>query len=488
MAAVLLGPAVPGATARAEVQDSRAAARAEPALDAVLLRTWSDGQVTMVDGLANVPLAILAGGTTGSYRFELTVFGADGLQLYRDSWERSVSTRTAAYAGVASATLLEPFRFGVTDGSYEVELRAYSPDAPDLGTSVKLKLDGFSERPVASDLILADRIEPLNAEAGGSWSITHGAFGISAVARTAVTPVDPDLYYYVELYGDAEADGAVDVAAAVVGPDGKPLFQTPASRVTVPAGGVPYAGNLDLAGLPPGEYDLRLVITSTGSGDLPRTVREAPFRMLDRSSMAESAADAASEEQKYFESLSEDELEDTFGGVGYLVSESERQAYRSLPVDAKRRYLTEFFRRHDPTPGVPGNGFLEDYVERVGTVRMKYGELVGTGERPPWTTDAGRIYLRWGEPDERLINHFPSGADTRPVGGTASLQGEAPYEIWSYHSTGFVYLFIQENQFGVWKMIFTTDPNMRSLADWRARVGAEALRDLSTKFGVQPRF
>jgi GWxTD domain-containing protein len=280
----------------------------------------------------------------------------------------------------------------------------------------------------------------------------------------------------------------VDVAAAVVGPDGKPLFQTPASRVTVPAGGVPYAGNLDLAGLPPGEYDLRLVITSTGSGDLPRTVREAPFRMLDRSSMAESAADAASEEQKYFESLSEDELEDTFGGVGYLVSESERQAYRSLPVDAKRRYLTEFFRRHDPTPGVPGNGFLEDYVERVGTVRMKYGELVGTGERPPWTTDAGRIYLRWGEPDERLINHFPSGADTRPVGGTASLQGEAPYEIWSYHSTGFVYLFIQENQFGVWKMIFTTDPNMRSLADWRARVGAEALRDLSTKFGVQPRF
>ena len=84
---------------------------------------------------------------------------------------------------------------------------------------------------------------------------------------------------------------------------------------------------------------------------------------------------------------------------------------------------------------------------------MLYGELVGIGERPPWTTDAGRIYLRFGEPDERLINHFPSGSDSRTVGGVSGLQGEPPYEIWSYHSTGFLYLFTEENQFGVWRMI-----------------------------------
>jgi hypothetical protein len=37
-------------------------------------------------------------------------------------------------------------------------------------------------------------------------------------------------------------------------------------------------------------------------------------------------------------------------------------------------------------------------------------------------------------------------------------------------------------------MIFTNDPNMRSLADWQDRLGSEALRDLSTRFGIQPRF
>jgi GWxTD domain-containing protein len=181
-------------------------------------------------------------------------------------------------------------------------------------------------------------------------------------------------------------------------------------------------------------------------------------------------------------------LTETFGGVGYIVTESERQAYESLPVDAKRRYLTEFFAGRNPTPGAMGNSFLEEYLDRIGTVRLKYGEMLGTGERPPWTTDAGRIYLRFGEPSERVVNHFPSGSDTRSVGGIGNLQGEAPYEIWSYHSTGFVYLFVEESQFGRYRMIYTNDPNMRSLADWQDRAGGEALRELSTKFGIQPRF
>ncbi|MDH3428063.1 MAG: GWxTD domain-containing protein, partial [Gemmatimonadota bacterium] len=193
-------------------------------------------------------------------------------------------------------------------------------------------------------------------------------------------------------------------------------------------------------------------------------------------------------ESTYFASLSDQELEDTFGGVGYLVTEGERQVYEALPPDAKRRYLTQFFMNQDTDFSPRANSFLDEYLDRIGRVRMQYGELVGTGERPPWLTEAGRIYMRYGEPDERLVNHMPSGSDTRSVGGISGLQGEPPYEIWSYHSTGYLYLFVQENQFDVWRMIFTSDPNLQSLADWRGRIGGEASRDLSTKFGIQPRF
>ncbi len=463
-------------------EDGPEAASDAAELEVALLRTWTGDDLTIVDGLAQVPLAMLAGGTTGAYRFELTVFDEGDTQLYRDSWERSLSERAAAYTGAASSTLLEPFRFGVRPGSYEVDIRAYPTDAPDLGTHERVTVQAYENRPVASDLILADRVEPLDDEGGGSWSITRGGFGIAAVARTTVLPREPQLYYYLEVYGEDEAATDINVTASVVDGDDRMVYETPASAEEVPVGGLPLAGSLSLAGLPPGEYTLQLKV-ETGR---KTAIRTAPFRMLDARAAEPRLAD--SYESEYFESLGDAELEETFGGVGYLVSESERQAYNSLPPDAKRRYLTEFFAQRDPAPEATGNAYLEEYLDRLGTVRQKYGELVGTNERAPWTTDAGRIYLRFGEPQERAINHFPSGSDTRPVSGLVQMQGEVPYEIWGYHTTGYVYLFIQETQFGNWRMIFTNDPNMRSLADWQDRVGSEALRELQQKFGIQPRF
>ncbi|MFW6089973.1 MAG: GWxTD domain-containing protein [Gemmatimonadota bacterium] len=472
-----------GAAERDDAPESAVDEERAPAFEVSLFRTWTGEDLTIVDGLAQVPLAMMAGGTTGAYRFELTVLDAEGTQLYRDSWERNLSNRAVAYTDAEASTMLEAFRFGVRPGAYEVEIRAYPTDAPSVGARSVLDVAAYDERPVASDLFLADRVEPLDEEAGGSWSITHGGFGIAAVARATVVPQEPRLFYYVEVYGEPELASAVELTASVVGADDQVLYTTPARTEQVPIGGLPVAGSLSLAGLPPGAYELRLELVDE-DGDA--TTREAEFRMLDVESSVPAAS--ASYEASYFESLSDDELDDTFGGVAYLVSESERQVYNALPHDARRRYLAEFFASRNPTVGGMGNPFLEEYIDRVGTVRMKYGELVGTGERPPWTTEAGRLFLRYGEPDERVINHFPSGSDTRPAGGLVSMQGEVPYEIWSYHSTGWVYLFVAETQFGNWRMIFTNDPNMRSLADWQDRVGGEALRELSTRFGIQPRF
>ena len=487
LALVALGVCLPSPTVAQEADEPAttelAAAEDAPGFEATLFRTWSGDDLTIVDGLAQVPLGMMAGGTTGAYRFELTVFDAEGTQLYRDSWERNLSNRAAAYTEAEASTMLEPFRFGVRPGEYEVEIRAYPTDAPALGARSVLGVAAYDERPVASDLFLADRVEPLDEDAGGSWSITHGGFGIAAVARATVVPQEPRLFYYIELYGEQETASEVELTAIVVDENDRVLYTTPARTEQVPVGGLPFAGSLSLAGLPAGGYDLRLELVDEGG---TAAVREAAFRMLDLESSRPTTP--SSYEARYFESLGDEELDDTFGGVAYLVSESERQVYNALPHDARRRYLTEFFVSRNPTVGGMGNPFLEEYIDRVGTVRMKYGELVGTGERPPWTTEAGRIYLRYGEPDERVINHFPSGSDTRPVGGLVSMQGEVPYEIWAYHSTGWVYVFVAETQFGNWRMIFTNDPNMRSLADWQDRLGSEALRDLSTRFGIQPRF
>jgi len=455
-----------------------------PQIEARLLRTWTAEDVTIVDGLANVPLGMLAGSTEGRYRFELTVFDATGQQLFRDGWERSVSDRAAAFVGAEGSHLFEHFRFGVRPGEYEVELAAYPIDAPDLGTRVRLALSGFEGRPPASDLFLAGRIEPIaEGSGGGSWSIIHGGFGIEAAPRTVVLPDDPTLHYYLELYSDAAQAGPVRLSAEIIDEAGRSMYRTPGTSVDVPEGGVPFTGSLSLEGLPPGRYELALSVDGEGAVATSRTSR---FRMEDFTTVRAAGGITAGYEAEYFGSLSDQELEQTFGGVAALVTETERRVYEQLPPDAKRRYLAEFFMTRDPHPAEPGNAFLDEYRERVGTIRARYDESVGTDERAPWTTDRGKIYLRFGEPQDRVVNYSPADQGA-PLAGAGGFGGEPPYEIWRYHETGFVYLFVADDRFGAWRMVYTTDPDMTSLGDWYRRVGPEALMDLQRNFGINPR-
>lgn len=449
-------------------------------LETSLVRSWAGDGVTTVDGLVQVPLAILAGGTTESYRFELYIHDADGTQLFRDSWVREVSGRAAAYTETDASTMLESFRFGLRPGTYEIEILAYPTDAADLGVRQTLPVTAFAGRPVASDLFLATRVEPLVESSGGSWSLSRGGFGISAAARTVILEDDPELFYYIELYGE-EVESRVAIEAEVVDTGGTSLFKTPVNDVSVAVGGQAFTGKLPLADLPAGNYEL--VMTVEGS-EGEALVRGAPFEV--RASMGPGLLTTAgrSELREYFGSLSDAELASTFGGVAAFLSEAERKTFEALPPDAKRRYLVEFFGERDPYPETAGNPFLDEYLERLATVRARYGERVGTEERAPWTTDRGVIYLQQGEPQNRVANYYPSG--TGGGTGVSGVGGEAPYEIWQYQDTGYVYLFIATNQFGAWSLIYSTDNNIPPRPNWYLRIGPEATADLQQYFGIVP--
>ncbi|MEN8145671.1 MAG: GWxTD domain-containing protein [Gemmatimonadota bacterium] len=456
---------------------------ASEGLEVSLHKTWSPGDVTMVDGLANVPLVILSASTTATYRFDLTILDESGSALYEDSWDRELSERAALYVQEGSS-LLEPFQFGVMPGSYEVQVRAYPTDAPDMGQSTRLSLEAFSERPVVSDLFLASRVEALEEGAGGGgWSVARGGFGIAASATTRVLPEQPQLFYYLELYADQAEGWTASAGAGVTTLDGRTVYQTPATEVEVLPGGVPFTGKLSLAGLPAGDYMLSMSVDGAG-GTIQQT---APFRMLERSALLATRDD--SYEARHFASLSEEELEDTYGGIVVLLEEHERQAFESLPPDAQRRYLTDFFGARNPDPFAGANTFLDEYVRRVLTARSRAGASVGIAKRQPWRTDMGRILIRAGEPEDRVINHFPADEGNPLNRGANSFAGEPPYEIWSYRkSDGYVYLFVAEDRFETWRMVYSTDPNANTMPDWTERVGGSALRDLRDNFGIQPRF
>jgi GWxTD domain-containing protein len=458
------------------------AQEADHAVVSTLLRTWDASGVTVVDGLANVPLGILELATRDRYRFELKVLDAEGAELYRDSWDRELSEASAA-STASGVSIEEPFQFGVRPGSYLVDVRAYSPETPDVVATASLPLESFATRPVASDLFLASNVEEISENAAGRWPIVHGGYGIAGAARPSVLTNQPEIYYYLELYSGEAEPWTASVSADLVSDDGRVLLRTPPSTLAV-SGTQQFTGRLPLEGLPPGRYEL--VMQVNGAGDPVRL--SGAFRAIEAEDVTV-AAEAGDPVADYLASLSGQELWDTFGGVTQMITETERKMLEELPPEGKRRYLTDFFRRNDPNRLTAENELFDEYLERVGVVRLRYSQGgVGTEEREPWKTARGRVYLEYGEPHDRIAEYFPAdeGFATGTLG--SSFAGEPPYEIWSYRETGYVYLFVQEDRFGAWRLIYSTDPDVSTLPNWTKRVGNGALNDLRDHFGIQPRF
>jgi GWxTD domain-containing protein len=104
--------------------------------------------------------------------------------------------------------------------------------------------------------------------------------------------------------------------------------------------------------------------------------------------------------------------------VRWIITRSERDAYRALASDEERlRFIEFFWARRDPTPEGPENEFRRDYLERYAFVMNHL-----SAGKPGWATDRGRLYLILGPPHSMQQN---------PMGRYGL---ERPSEIWTYNN------------------------------------------------------
>ncbi|MCP2605857.1 GWxTD domain-containing protein, partial [Candidatus Aminicenantes bacterium AC-335-O07] len=82
--------------------------------------------------------------------------------------------------------------------------------------------------------------------------------------------------------------------------------------------------------------------------------------------------------------------------VVYIITPKEREVFYQLETDAQRdRFIKEFWRQRDPTPGTPRNEFKMEHYRRIEYANKWFGR--GTSI-PGWKTDRGRVYIILGEP------------------------------------------------------------------------------------------
>ena len=107
--------------------------------------------------------------------------------------------------------------------------------------------------------------------------------------------------------------------------------------------------------------------------------------------------------------------------VRWIITDEERGTFEKLSTNVDRdQFIEKFWLRRDPTPGTTENEFKEEHYRRIAYSNIHFAaQIMGS------LTDRGRIYIRYGPPDE--IH--------------AQTENGVPEQVWHYNtfsSSGYI--------------------------------------------------
>lgn len=428
-----------------------------------------DQDRTRVKGLVQIPFSMIqpASGTSGqlNYTVSVKVVDSTGLTLYQQSWRN----RARSY-GNSDAYTVEIVDFAVAPGKYRLEV-GVEDSASGKKVSGGIEVQALSESDGASDLLVAPEMRLATADdtVPRPGEFRTGNNLVTAAARVELTPLRAKVYYLLEAYSDSGEAGTMSVA--IKDSAGKTSIKTPEVPVTVAAGGSVLQGQLDLAGLPEGSY------TMVASLKLPDGTieRSAGISMagLQETLARDSAARQAERvtDEGYFRAMSPEELDAAKAPLLYIAESGELSPWQSeLSPEAKRRFLINFWSKRDPSPGTAKNERREAFYEAIAYANREYKEG-GRKAVAGWRSDRGRVFARYGAPDDVLRRQNEGRAP--------------PYEVWRYSSgKGAYYIFADRTGFGAYQLIYSNDIREPGIPAWSTVIGNKAVDDAGEFLGV----
>jgi GWxTD domain-containing protein len=114
-----------------------------------------------------------------------------------------------------------------------------------------------------------------------------------------------------------------------------------------------------------------------------------------------------------------------------LGANDEANALRKAGGEEWLGVFQAFWDSRDPTPGTPTNELRDEVFARMESANISFDEPL---RRPGWTTDRGRVLIRHGKPDNRIVRE-------------GDFNG-APAEIWEYFNPRRTFVFVDERAIG----------------------------------------
>ena len=240
--------------------------------DSLKLRTVryyraAEGQ-TRVRAFIEVPYSRLQAATASEspqlvYTVTARVLDSSGLSLLPEpqTWTQHVP----ASMQVPGAVGLEMMEFGVTPGSYKLEIDVRdSASGATLASSATIR--GYDSMPAASDLLLAPsmRIAGANDSVPAPGEIRWGNTLLVPAAELGLTPLRTTAYYFMETYTNSTSEATGTMSVAVTNEAGSNILKTAPEPIRLAPGGGIVKGRLDLDGLPEGKYWLKVEVGVNG--------------------------------------------------------------------------------------------------------------------------------------------------------------------------------------------------------------------------------
>ena len=113
--------------------------------------------------------------------------------------------------------------------------------------------------------------------------------------------------------------------------------------------------------------------------------------------------------------------------VAPIITPAELAAFEKLETnDEREQFIGVFWDRRDPDPDTEENEYKDEYYERVTYANERFA----SGKRGSMT-DRGRIYIKFGKPDE-IESHPAGGTYQRAVYEGGGSSTAYPFEKWFY--------------------------------------------------------
>ncbi len=350
-------------------------------------------------------------------------------------------------------------RFIIPFGTYElfVSIKDNGDSTSSYLDSEKLVCKSFiDDKFKISDIQIAQNIIPNSSNKNSIfYKNTFEIIPNPAILYTEKLPV---LYYYSELYNFDHYDPKVKISLTeeIINSLGEVVFSK-SNRINSREHALVKVGLVNLKKFPTDAY---VFILALGDSVHNRQYLSTKKFFLYNPAVEKDSGETMSS-QKYiaseFSVYTDKECDRLFDESKYIATANEIEQYEKLDsLNAKREFLYKFWKKRDPYPETEVNEFKNEYMKRIDYCNSKFGAFNKEG----YNTDRGRIYLKYGPPDE--IDRYPNELNVKP------------YEIWHYQSIegGVVFIFGDITGYSDYELLHSTKRGELQDENWQRRIRA----------------